>query len=175
MKKMAKHQKITLLLIIGLLISCMGCTSASYHNNRTIASPTTLTPFPSSVSGATFATCPPSENSSPWIHLDPVTDHVAGEKFDLTGTTNLKRGEILSVLVYQSPPSPNKKMPSEFTDVRGSVVVQMGDCNANTWSYSDNLTTLRPSLYTIDVTAENATTEANLVQFNIIDSRSPPS
>lgn len=90
--------------------------------------------------------CPP-----PWIRIDPVADHIVKENFSITGTTNIRSGEILSVFVYQSPASPNKKRPSEYPDVRGNIAVRAGDCNVNARPFSENLTTLRPSLYTIQV------------------------
>lgn len=117
-------------------------------------------------------TCPSPVNPSPWIHLEPVADHSVGENFSLKGTTNLNSGEKLSIFVYQSPPSPNKKLPSEYTDVRGVALVSAGECGINVWSFSENLTTLRPSLYTTQVrAANNATIEANLVQFYIVGDR----
>lgn len=117
-------------------------------------------------------TCPYPVNATPWIHLEPVADHSVGENFSLKGTTNLNSGEELSIFVYQSPPSPNKKLPSEYTDVRGVALVSAGDCGINVWSFSENLTTLRPSLYTTQVrAANNATIEANLVQFYIVGDR----
>jgi len=113
--------------------------------------------------------CPSPANTTPWIHLEPVADHSVGDNFSLTGTTNLESGTILSVFVHQSPASANKK--KAYTDVRGTAVVRSGACNVNTWSFSDDLTTLLPSPYSIYVTAENATVEANLVQFYIVDDR----
>lgn len=171
--KMMKYRELTLFFIMGLLISCVGCISTSSHDNLTIHTQTSLTPVSgSTTSGVVPTVCPPLGDASPWIHLEPVADHIVGENFILTGTTNLKSGENLSVFIYQSPPSPNKKMPSEFTDVRGSAIVRTGDCYVNTWSFSDNLATLRPSLYTTQVRAmKNTTIEANLVQFIIIDNR----
>lgn len=166
---MTNFSGFTLIIIAGLFISCIGCVSTSPRDNQTTGPHANQTSIPVSVHEVTPTECPLPGNTSQWIHLDLVTDHFVGEKFILTGTTNLKRGERLSVFVYQSPPRHNKKLPSEFTDVRGSAIVQQGDCNTSTWSFSDNLTTLRPSLYTIYVTAENATVEANLVQFNIVD------
>jgi hypothetical protein len=134
--------------------------------NSTRTSPTIN---PVGIIKATPTVCPPLGNTSPWIHLNQVADHIVGEKFALRGTTNLKPGELLTVSVYQTPVSPTKKYSSEFTEVQGHTLVKEGNCTANTWSFSENLTTLRPCLYSIYVTAENATIGANLVQFNIID------
>jgi len=168
---MLKSFELIILLIAMALIVCAGCTSINHNDDKIPDTQTIPMTSAASTIKITPTGCPSLENSSPWIHLDRVADHTAGDFFVLRGTTNLETGEILSVFVFQSPPSPNKKMPSGFTEVRGITVVQRGNCHGNIWSFSDNLTILRPSLYTVYVTAENATVEANLMQFNIIDNR----
>lgn len=89
----------------------------------------------------------------------------------ITGTTSLAPGTILSVYVVQTPPSANKKLPWAYTDVRGSATVRQGNCTANTWTFSENLTTLMPCSYSIYVTAEKETIEANYVGFTILDNK----
>jgi hypothetical protein len=161
---------VALMLVIGAVLLAAGCagqpTSANTTANNSVTVAQSIL-----VTQPEQSTCSISGNTTPYIIINPTGTHNAGDVFEINGTTNLKRGERLSVFVYQSPPSPNKKYPSEFTDVRGHTLVQQGDCTTNTWIFSDNLTTLRPSQYTIDVTAENATIEANPEQFNIIDNQ----
>ena len=77
---------------------------------------------------------------------------------------------ILAVGIYQTQPSANKKLPWAYTDVRGSATVRTANCTTNTWAFSENLTTLMPCLYSIEVSAENATITANQ-EFTILDNR----
>jgi hypothetical protein len=172
-EKMVNYQKLLLLLLAGVVIVSVGCISPDSHDNLITNSQNTLTISQIlTTNGTTPMVCQPAENATPWIHIEPVDDHNVGENFSLKGTTNLNSGEGLSIFVYQSPPSPNKKLPSEYTDVSGVATVRTGECDINIWTFSENLTTLRPSLYTTQVrAANNATIEANLVQFSIIDDR----
>ena len=89
----------------------------------------------------------------------------------LTGTTSLAPGTILSVSVVQSQTMANKRRPETYTDVRGSATVRQGNCTANTWTFSENLTTLMPFYCSIYVTAENETIDANYAGFTILDNR----
>ena len=161
---------VVLMLVMVAVLLAAGCAGQPTSSNTTANYSVTVAQS-ILITQPEQSTCSISGNTTPYIIINPTGTHNARDIFEINGTTNLKRGERLSVFVYQSPPSPNKKYPSEFTDVRGHAIVQQGDCTMNTWIFSDNLTTLRPSLYTIVVTAKNATVEANLEQFNIIDNQ----
>ena len=155
---MMKHPTLLLLFIGGLLILCTGCISTNSYDNLTTSTNTPLTTASLITnSEAVPTTCPTSANITPWIRMDPVADHVAGENFSITGTTNLKIGERLSVSVSAYQPSANKKKSYDFFEVHGDTIVRMGNCSTNTWSFSDGLTTLRSASYLIVVTAENQT------------------
>lgn len=89
----------------------------------------------------------------------------------INGTTSLAPGTILSVFVHQSQTMANKRRPETYMDVRGSALVRQGNCTANTWAFSENLTTLMPFYYSIYITAENKTLEANYAGFTVLDNR----
>jgi hypothetical protein len=162
---------VIILVLAGILVMCTGCVSTPEKSNVPVSIPVTPAPATPSLTDATSATCPPAGNSSPWILLDPVADHVVGDPFMLTGTTSLAPGTILSVSVVQSQTMANKRRPETYTDVRGSATVRQGNCTANTWTFSENLTTLMPFYYSIYVTAENETIDANYAGFTILDNR----
>ena len=150
---------------------CTGCISTNSHDNLTTGTYTPLTTASLNTnSEARPTTCPTSANTTPWIRLDPVADHVAGENFSITGTTNLKIGERLSVSIYPYQPSPNQKRSYEFTKIDGNTSIRTGNCSINTWSFSDGLTTLRSSYYIITVTADNKTIMADAGDFNLNES-----
>lgn len=137
---------------------CIGCISTNPHDNLTTSTNIPLTTASlNSNSEVRPTTCPTSGNTTPWIRLDPVIDHVAGENFNITGTTNLKIGERLSVSISAWRPSANKMSSYDFFKVDGDTIVRMGNCSMNTWSFSDGLTTLRSASYIIIVTADNQT------------------
>jgi len=161
-----KHPTLLLLFIGGLLILCSGCISTNSHDNLTTNPPLTTASLNTN-SEAMPTTCPTSANTTPWIRMDPVADHVAGENFSITGTTNLKIGERLSVSVSAYQPSANKKKSYDFFEVHGDATVRTENCSTNTWSFSDGLTTLRPASYLIIVTADNQTVSGG---FNLNES-----
>lgn len=156
---MAKFPTLLLLFLGGLFILCIGCLSMNSHDNVTTGAYTPLTTASlNSNRDATPTTCPTSGNITPWIRLDPVVDHIVGENFSITGTTNLNIGERLSVSISAWQPRANKKSSYDFFKVNGDAIVATGNCSMNTWSFSDNLTTLRPASYIIIITADNQTT-----------------
>lgn len=87
--------------------------------------------------------CPPQTTTAPWITIDPVSDHVVGDMFLLTGKTNLDPGTVLSVYIIQPPYTGNSCRPSGFggdTEVR----VTTGNCGVNTWIFEVNLSGAEP-------------------------------
>jgi hypothetical protein len=161
-----------ILVLAGFFILCTGCVSAPEKNNVTISIPAIPAMVSPSLTAATPAICPLREgNNSPWILINPVADHVVGDPFVINGTTSLAPGTTLSVFVVQSQTMANKRRPETYTNVRGSATVLQGNCTANTWTFSENLTTLMPFYYSIYVTAENETIEANYAGFTILDNR----
>jgi len=170
--KMTEYPKFALLLVAAVLVACMGCVSEHSPDNQTIILQTSPTINPVGIITATPTICPPLGNTTPWIHLDPVADHITGENFSITGTTNLKSGEILSVSIFPYQPSANKKRSYAFTEIEGNTIVRTGNGSTNTWSFSDGLTTLIPSYYVINVTAKNETLMTSVWgDFNILENR----
>ena len=95
---------------------------------------------------ASFSISPPNA----FIH--PVGDHVVGDKFTITGTTNLAVGDKLQVDVYSSSFSPTKKSQNgEFSGASGVVEVMAGTAGSNQWSFDVDASTFRPDEYIVTV------------------------
>jgi uncharacterized secreted protein with C-terminal beta-propeller domain len=70
--------------------------------------------------GAAFAQSP--DNPGYFIRIDPIPDHYIGEKFTITGTTNLPADAEMLVQVYSSSFSPTQKSQSgEFSGSTGTI------------------------------------------------------
>jgi len=84
--------------------------------------------------------------------VNPVGDHVVGEKFTISGTTNLAAGDKLQVDVYSSSFSPTKKSQSgAYSGSSGVVEVMAGTGGKNQWSYTIDSATFRPDEYIVTV------------------------
>jgi len=95
---------------------------------------------------ATFYISPPNA----FIH--PVGDHVVGEKFTITGTTNLAVGDKLQVDVYSSSFAPTKKSQSgEYSGASGVVEVTAGSSGSNQWSFDVDASGFKPDEYIVTV------------------------
>jgi hypothetical protein len=100
--------------------------------------------------------CTPAANATPWIRIDPIPDHVAGEQFMIAGTTNIAAGRELRYQIF-APGSGNTVVP---LGEPVSLAVTEGSCGNNTWSVYVMFP--EPSLYLIGVTDE--TKKATVLQ-----------
>jgi trimeric autotransporter adhesin len=98
-----------------------------------------------------FATASFSINS-PDALINPVGTHAVGEKFTITGSTNLAAGDNLQVDVYSSSFKPTgKTQDSAFSGASGVVQVQPGSSGRNSWSFVVDATGFRPDEYIVTV------------------------
>lgn len=103
----------------------------------------------------TFMISPPSSM------IDPIGDHVVGEKFTISGSTNLAAGDKLMVDITSSSFKPTlKTAPGGFSGANGEVTVAPGSGGYNRWSFDVDTSVFSPDEYivtvsgiTIDVTA----------------------
>jgi len=105
----------------------------------------------------------------PVINVDPITDHYVGDKFTITGTTNLAVGDNILVEVTSSSFKPTQKTQSgEFSGASGTVQATKGTNGANTWSFDVDASTFKPDEYLVKATAveQDATGTA---LFNILE------
>lgn len=86
--------------------------------------------------------------------IDPIPDHAVGDRFTVTGSTNLAAGDKLLVEITSSSFKPtSKSQPSGFSGSGGMVEVQKGTTGLNRWSFDVDAATFAPDEYIITVTA----------------------
>jgi trimeric autotransporter adhesin len=89
----------------------------------------------------------------PWIRIDPVSDHVIGDKFTISGTTNLAVGDAIIVQVYSTNLTYlNRK--SSIDPVPPEIRVLKGTPGNNTWTFYVNSEGFRNEPYRVSVMAE---------------------
>jgi trimeric autotransporter adhesin len=115
----------------------------------------------------------------PTALINPVSDHAVGDKFTISGSTNLAVGDQLMVEITSSSFRPTQKsVGGEFSGASGQVTVVPGTGGYNRWSYDVDASGFKPDEYivkvsgmTIDVTGsttfnilpKQSTTPATLV------------
>jgi len=110
--------------------------------------------------------------TEPGAFIDPIGDHEVGEKFSITGTTNLAVDDDLMVEVYSSSFAPTRKgQPNEFSGKSGIVKVEPGAGSSNRWSFDIDASGFVPGEYIVKVTAVNrqvsGTTTFSLVSHKV--------
>ncbi len=89
----------------------------------------------------------------PSAFIDPVGDHVVGEQFTITGSTNLAVDDTLMVEITSSSFKPtSKSQNAEFSGASGSVSVKPGTGSLNRWSFPVDASTFRQDEYIVKVT-----------------------
>lgn len=103
-----------------------------------------------------------------WIRIDAIGDKAVGDKFTITGTTNLAVGNDLTVDVTSASfAASTKDQATSFSGASGTVVVVEGtDCN--TWSFSVDASGFKADQYSVEVESIDAdvTTTAT---FNVLE------
>ena len=115
------------------------------------------------ISGATkftlLQTSLPESVDGQFIHVDPVGDKNPGDKFTITGTTNLVAGTEILVQVYAasyesgSGTTTDPKtgtVSGEFSGAVGIVNVNFGTGDTNIWSTDLDTTTFHPTQYLVN-------------------------
>lgn len=107
--------------------------------------------------------CPSIANTSPYIHVNPVSDQYADEKFTIAGTTSLAAGEELRYSIFAILPLSGNVTAAKM--VSGTLRVSGGSCGTNTWSV-DGLVQV-PGDYFIGI-SNNANTVSAVKRFTIL-------
>ncbi|MFA6331375.1 MAG: hypothetical protein WCX22_00340 [Methanoregula sp.] len=90
--------------------------------------------------------------SPPDAFINPIGEHAVGDKFTITGSTNLAVGDNLQVDVYSSSFSPTTKSQSgEYSGASGVVQVKAGSNGRNQWSFDIDATSFKPDEYIVTV------------------------
>jgi len=84
--------------------------------------------------------------------INPIGNHYIGDRFTLSGSTNLAVGNDLLVEIYSSSFTPTQKeQGSEFSGSSGTVKVVPGTGGYNTWSFDVDTSTFRADEYLVKV------------------------
>lgn len=110
----------------------------------------------------------------PLIAIDPIGDRHVGDKFNLTGKTNLAVDDEILIEVYSSSFKPTQKTQSgEFSGVTGNVKVVKAENGMNTFSMDVDTSSFKIDEYI--VMAQGITQEATgTTLFNIKEGASTP-
>jgi hypothetical protein len=90
--------------------------------------------------------------SRPTALIDPIGEHFVGDRFTITGSTNLAVGNTLMVEIISSSFKPTQKTQgSGFSGSAGTVQVMPGTNGYNRWSFEVDASTFRPDEYLVKV------------------------
>jgi hypothetical protein len=111
--------------------------------------------------------------SPPNAFINPIGDHYTGDKFTISGSTNLAVGDELMVEITSSSFKPTEKSQgSEFSGASGVVKVVEGSGGYNHWSFDVDATAFKPDEYIVKVSAIIQDV-AGSTYFNIIPGTPP--
>jgi len=107
----------------------------------------------------------------PAAAIDPIEDHVVGDKFMISGDSNLVAGDALSVTVTSSSFAPTSKDQSgEFSGASGIVKVVPGTNGLNRWSFDVDTSAWKPDEYIVTVTGVTVDVTSS-AHFSLLASR----
>jgi hypothetical protein len=111
--------------------------------------------------------------SPPTVLINPIGDHYVGDKFNVSGSTNLAVGDDLMIEVTSSSFKPTQKSASgEFSGISRVVNVVPGSGGYNRWSFDVDTTAFKPDEYIVKVSgiAQDVTAST---YFNILSGSLP--
>lgn len=89
---------------------------------------------------------------NPTAFINPIGDHVVGDRFTINGSTNLAAGNKLLVEITSSSFRPSQKSQSgEFSGSSGTVTIEPGSGGMNRWSFDVDSSAFRPDEYIVRV------------------------
>jgi hypothetical protein len=162
---------LALVLMMVAVLLAAGCAGQTGGDGISTA-PHTIPLTPSTLIGQPDQTlCPMSSvNTTPYIVINPVSDHIIGDVFEINGTTNLESDSMIKIEIYQShfylEP---KNVPHVYTGLSGNATIHRDNCGMNAWSFRTNSSVLSPAKYSLIVSAENIPIK-NLSEFSLFPS-----
>jgi len=93
----------------------------------------------------------PAMDGDEYISVDLIGSKVAGDNFNITGTTSLPPGKNLQVEVYAASFESHTGDTGEFSGAVGGVDVVAGTGGINTWSMELNTSVFVPMDYVVNV------------------------
>jgi hypothetical protein len=109
---------------------------------------------------------------NPIALIDMIGDHTVGDKFTITGSTNLAVGNDLLIEIVSSSFSPTQKSQgSEFSGSSGIVKVEPGTNGLNRWSFDVDSSPFKPDEYIVKVSSVTNDVTSSTT-FNIVEKMS---
>ncbi|NVO66658.1 MEMAR_RS02690 family S-layer glycoprotein [Methanofollis tationis] len=103
-----------------------------------------------------------------WIRIDAIGDKAVGDKFTITGTTNLAVGNDLIVDVTSASfAASTKDQATSFSGSSGTVVVAEGT-DYNTWSFAVDASSFKADQYSVKVESIDADVTTSTT-FNVLE------
>ncbi|MDD1718644.1 MAG: DUF3821 domain-containing protein [Methanoregulaceae archaeon] len=100
--------------------------------------------------------------ANPDITIHPFGQVITGRPFSINGTTNLASGDRLLVQVYSSSFGPTPKSSGGgFSGISGTVVVQKGPGDVNTWAFDTTAAGLPPDEYIVTISGVEVSVSAS--------------
>ena len=107
--------------------------------------------------------------SPPTVLIDPIGDHNVGDKFTISGSTNLAADDDLMIEVTSSSFKPTEKAQSgEFSGLSKAVKVVPGSGGNNRWSIDVDSTTFKADEYIVKVSGITLAVTGS-TYFNIVN------
>jgi hypothetical protein len=111
--------------------------------------------------------------SPPAALIDPIKDHAVGDRFTITGSTNLAVGDQLMVDITSSSFKPTRKITSsEYSGTSGMVKVIAGSGGYNRWSFDVDASSFKADEYIVTVSGVTVDVSGSTT-FTIVE-RFPP-
>ena len=170
-KKSSGIHIILIFIVVVCAVFFTGCLSQNTIQN---SSGSNILNTPDSMLVQTQCSPEPG-NATPFIIINPIGSHIAGDVFEIKGTTNLgvnstiffdlrePQGSELAPGSYVTPPP-----HYEYSGTKGYVKIQNGACGINFWSYLVNVSGYHHTKYTVNVwKRDSKTLIQNWTEFHI--------
>ena len=171
---------ILVIIVVIFLVWTSGCTNKTPITNQTSTIQTVL---PATTVTSTEAQTSIEPSSAPMLSvipngivvekpnvlIDSIGTHIVGEKFTITGSTNLAVDDDLLIEIYSLSFRPTTKGESnEFSGTTGIVKVQRGTEGNNRWSFDVDTSAFKPDEYIVQVSVINPKVSGS-TSFTIVD------
>ncbi len=104
----------------------------------------------------------------PWIRINSIADHYVGDKFQITGTTNLAIADSLIAEITSLSFKPTDKTQSgEFTGISSVIAITEGS-EYNEWALDVDASTFKPDEYIFTVESVDADIK-EITVFNVLE------
>jgi len=142
--------------------------SATMHNSGT-GNGSLLSNLVNGGNPADVSTDPyPQWNTSDWIHIDTIADHMVYDRFSITGTTSAPEGTRLHAEIYASVFCPNATRV-----INETIIVKKGEPHNNRWSVPVDGSRFKPDEYIVLVYPEHMRNSSVSALFNMLNPSTP--